>query len=221
MEKDQLYKPYEEQRKYPRIIINCPVNVGFKGKDFRAMLYDLSPDGLQIRCDRNTLKAIHPSGAFIKKETAPVLDVAFSLLVRNNNRQIGATGAMYYFVLLPDDEGVEVAIGMQFKSFKGRSSKYIDEFIEDALTPIENRILSVLTVPRSISEIAELIGTKIQDVDGILPKLIYDREVISIGFGKDRKHVRLVSAITNMIDNFADLEKRLTSLEQNMEGKKK
>jgi len=219
MEKELVVKPYEEKRKFPRIIINSPVNIEFKGKKLTAVLHDLSPDGLQMRCDRNTLKAIRPSGKFIKKENAPRLNVSFSIHVRNNKRLIQATGLMYYFVLLPDDKGMEIAIGMQFKSFKGRCSRYIDEFVEDAITPLENRMLGVLNVPRTILEIAEYVGITKHDIDGIMPKLINDREVICIGYGENRKYVRIMPATANLIENLIAVEERLTRLEQKMEGK--
>jgi len=45
-----VHKSFESRRKFPRLIMNIPAIVtGAGGKRFKATLYDLSPDGAQIR----------------------------------------------------------------------------------------------------------------------------------------------------------------------------
>jgi hypothetical protein len=93
------YDRHEKRRKYPGVIIQQPVEIKHKTKILKATVYDISPDGLQIRCNRETMYAIHPGGEFIRKNNAPLIDVVFSLPIGKSHRQIKATCIIYYFVL--------------------------------------------------------------------------------------------------------------------------
>lgn len=217
MEKVQPYEYYEARRKYPRVIVNCPINIQFKEQVFTTTVHDVSMDGLQVRCDHKTIQAIRPSGKFIKKNNAPIMDVEFSLSIGKKNRKVKATGEMYYFVLLPDEAELNVAFGLKFIKFSKGSDKYIDEFIIDVLAPIEDKILDFLDEQRLNSEITEHTGMESHDVNDILYKLINSREIVSIDTGVNTKYIRFNTAIKHIFEKYDELEQRLCKLEKDRE----
>ena len=172
MQIQQPYEIYEDRRKYPRIITNSPVEVRFQGKTLNARVHDLSPDGLQIRCSRAMFREIRPSGRAIKKENAPVVDVSFPLAVGRKDRTIEGSATLYYFVLLPGEKDGDVACGLEFKELRGKSRGSIDAFIEDAMTPVDSKVLSFLSEPRTNREIAEHVGAGTQALARLLAELV-------------------------------------------------
>jgi hypothetical protein len=91
------YEIHEKRRKYPGIVTQQPVEIKYKTKTLQATVYDISPDGLQIRCNRNTMREIHSSGEFIRNNNAPLIDVVFSLPIGESHRQIKVACVIYYF----------------------------------------------------------------------------------------------------------------------------
>lgn len=138
MEKPRAYETYEERRRYPRIVLNTPVTLEFGGNSLSALAHDLSPDGLQLRCDRKTLADIHPSGRFIGRDDAPILEAKFELEIRGRTEKVVATIKMYYFVLLPEEPERDVAFGGQFVEFREDGRGLVEAFIEEALQPLES-----------------------------------------------------------------------------------
>lgn len=212
--KTQPFEIHEDRRKYPRIVVDCPLEIRFGGKTLAARIYDLSPDGLQIRCDRDTLKAIRPGGKFIQRNESMLVDVSFTLAIGRARRTIEASVKMYYFVLLPEEKERGVAIGVQFASFKDRSDKYVEEFIMDALAPVESRILELLDKPLSSAQIADQINVPPREVGKTLAKLLDAGNIVAFGSGETRKHIRLGAAIGELYDTVVQLEKRLSRLEE-------
>lgn len=216
MESRQPYEHYEEKRKYPRIVIGTPIDIWYKRKALSASIHDLSPDGLQVRCDRNTIRIIHPSGKFITDDIAPTLDVTFLLPVGNKQKRVRATVKLYYFVLLPDKSGPNVACGLRFTKLKGKSAAYIEQFIIDTLSPVEEKILGFLDEPRSIAEIAKQVGIQADQAMTILTTMVDGREVIALGSGSQRRFVQFATAMDMLFVKVAALDARLTALEQNL-----
>ena len=53
----------EDKRKYPRLVLQIPVKVHIEnGLYADSSLHDLSPEGLQIRCDQETTYEIDTFG---------------------------------------------------------------------------------------------------------------------------------------------------------------
>lgn len=65
-----LYDMYEEKRDYPGVSVNTLAKIYKKDEyDLNAILYDISPDGVQLRCNKSTAHTIHPAGKFITDKT--------------------------------------------------------------------------------------------------------------------------------------------------------
>ncbi|MBI2993956.1 MAG: PilZ domain-containing protein [Gammaproteobacteria bacterium] len=214
MQSRQPYEIYEDRRKYPRIIINSPVEVRFQDKTLQARVHDLSPDGLQIRCSRATLREIRPSGRAIKKDNAPVVDVRFALAVSRAEQTIEATAALYYFVLLPGEKGEDVACGLEFRELVGKSRESVDAFIVDAMTPVESKVLDFLSEPRTPREIAEHVGAGTQILATLLAELVDDGRVLCIERNRQVMHVRPAAAMKALFERTEDLEARVARLER-------
>ena len=210
------YRIHEDRRKYPRIIINSPADIYYKGKKLKAVVYDISPDGLQMRCTRKTLQAIHPGGEYIKEENAPDMDVTFQLITEKWHREIKIFCKMYYFVLLPEKVENDVAFGLKFIEFSGDSANCVDNFIEDAMSPMKSEIMDILQEPRSNTDIVDHTGLEFRDIRRTLIKLLEEGEIISIGTDTDRKHLRLDSVVITLLERYGDMEKRLLLLENKL-----
>lgn len=130
---------YEERRKYPRLKINLPVRVRRnQGKQVNAMIYDLSPDGLQVRCTRQTAGLVHPVDRNIDMDNKPVVVVAFNIPHHKGKKEIIARCKICHMILLdqgPNSE--EIAFGMKFTRFKDNCEKYISQFFIQEMEPAE------------------------------------------------------------------------------------
>lgn len=133
---DQPYDFYEETRKYPRVHINLPITIYLDNKRFiTASIYDISPDGLQVRCTRAVAEALNPRGKRIKYEDNIIVNTKFTVPIDDEQHVVAVSCQIYYFVMLPDVSGEDIAFGLKFKKFEGQSIRYIGDLIENELEP--------------------------------------------------------------------------------------
>ena len=131
----QSYEYYEEARKYPRIRMKLPVQLYVDGCQYNANIFDVSPDGLQVRCSRETAAGINPQGKKIKQDDNIIVDAVFSLPIKNETKELKVSCKVYYFVLVSGEQGEDVAFGLRFKKFEGDTVKYIGRHILSELEP--------------------------------------------------------------------------------------
>ncbi len=96
---------HDDRRRMPRIVLRCPgrATTG-AGAVVDVTVRDLSPDGLQLRCDRETAQAIHPGGRAIKAgEKAPYVEVAFEVPIRAGAAPVRVLARLVYFSLIAPD----------------------------------------------------------------------------------------------------------------------
>ena len=132
MNTSKRHKSYEEQRRFPRIPLSVPVTVSYgKNLTSEVMAYDISPDGLQIRCNQETARTLHPVSGFIEKSQRPSVEVTFTLTIKNKDRKITARCDITYMIELEEaeTETENAALGLYFTSLKGRSSRFISQFL--------------------------------------------------------------------------------------------
>ncbi len=129
-------KSFEDRRKYPRLRLDIPVKVKYQSDKFvEARLYDISPDGLQIRCDQPTAGLIHPSGKPIPEHAQPSVLIGFTLPANNENSEIIVKFSIWYFALLTDGAINEVAFGLCFRQFKGDCRQRISQYFLSEMEP--------------------------------------------------------------------------------------
>ena len=126
MQSTNLIEPfehYEEKRAYPRLKVDCPVRLTTSdGQEISARIYDMSPDGLQIRCDRQSAAILNPGGRMINPESdSSRVKAIFTLTDREDDMEISVDGRLYYFVLIKNAGEQDVAFGLRFEEFEGHS----------------------------------------------------------------------------------------------------
>ena len=133
---EQPYDFYEESRKYPRVKTKLPVKLILAGGGCVSVsIYDISPDGLQVRCNRDVAAAINPGGKKISSKDNLIVKAVFSLPIDGEQKKVTVSCKVYYFVVVPGDAKEDVAFGLQFKKFDGQSVKYIGRHIRNELEP--------------------------------------------------------------------------------------
>jgi hypothetical protein len=128
---------YEESRSYPRIKTRLPITLSLESNEtITASIYDISPDGLQIRCNRHVAAKLNPGGKRININDNVTIKAGFLLPVDDEQRKINVTCKIYYFVIIPGGLEEDVAFGLMFKNFEGKSIKYIGQHIQNELEPV-------------------------------------------------------------------------------------
>lgn len=134
MDKSIPHEDFEEKRKYPRIVINSPIEILYKMHQLQAIIYDISPDGLQIRSDNGILEKINPDNEVISEENAPLLEVNFHLKLSESNEKISAQCKMLYSMQLEDEKDKNVVSGLKFVNFEEDGSKILDTYFAEEMT---------------------------------------------------------------------------------------
>lgn len=215
------YELYEKRRQFPRIIVNMPAMIRFKHKKLEGVVRDVSPDGMQLRIDRSTMQIIHPSGQYITADNAPSLDISFMLTIGNQTRPIRATCSMYYFILLPDTEKHDIACGCQFRVFQGKSKQYLDEYVQEMILPVHSTVLEFLEKPRTKTEIIKHVSIKNNQATELLNELRENGDIVSYGPSRVRKHVRVNTALSIILDKLDNIENEIGALTPKKKQKKK
>lgn len=116
--------------------ISLPVKIrSHTGKSIKALIYDMSPDGLQIRCDKETAKLIHPIDKNIDGDKKPVVVVAFTIPHHKGEREIVSRCKICHFIILDQDSKNEVVFGLKFTGFKDNCDKFISQFFIQEMEP--------------------------------------------------------------------------------------
>jgi len=134
MDKSKSHERYEDRREYPRIVIDSPVSILYKTQQLKARIHDISPDGLQIRTDSESLKKIYPDNENFTDTNAPLLEVTFRLKLFEMEMRINALCEMYSSSSLQDDKDMDVVCGLKFINFEGDGSLQLEAFIAQEMT---------------------------------------------------------------------------------------
>jgi len=129
-----LYARFEQRRAFPRVRLRIPIQVGLPGGEIAcARIYNLSPDGIQIRCDSATARRIHPSGKAISDGSGPKVLIALRLKHGADTRTHVLRCKVFY--LLPESRK-EVIIGLEFEELKSEQRELIDAMMSASLEPL-------------------------------------------------------------------------------------
>ncbi len=206
-----LYEVLEGRRKYPRIKLNTPIKLKKSKSSVEAIVYDISIDGLQIRCDRQAAMVLHPSGKFIKEGKGPNVDVTFKLSLEEKTNLVKVKCQIYYLAVVSDKQ---FAFGLVFKKFIDNSARIVDNFILDYITPVDEKIRCFLDEPRSHNEISSHMKMEVNEVDEVLDRLRIRGEVISFEKDSNTHHLKLSAAVSSIFQKLEQLDKRLSQLEK-------
>ena len=208
-----LYDMYEEKREYPRINVNALAIIEKKDEyEAHAILHDISPDGVQLRCNRKNAHIIHPSGKFISEKSAPEVILRFSLAIDRKEKDVIVRVKLYYFSIIAMDA---VAFGAKFIQFEKFTGRHVEDFIMRSVIPIEEKVLNVLDSPRSSDDILNQLDLDEEniDLDSTLNRLHKKKAIVAYKEDKTLKFVKLEAAITTIFERLEKIEKRLDKLE--------
>ncbi len=125
---------HDDRRRMPRILLRCPGRATTASGDVvDVIVRDLSPDGLQLRCDRVAALAIHPGGRAInEREKAPYVQVDFEVPLREGPVEVRVLARLVFFSLIAPHV---IAIGVRFKSTSKDDERRLRQFYKEALEP--------------------------------------------------------------------------------------
>ncbi|TAJ94455.1 MAG: PilZ domain-containing protein [Gammaproteobacteria bacterium] len=208
---------YEAQRKYPRLALDEPATLVKANEEMvDVMIHDLSIDGLQIRCDRQTAGIIHPSGKFIKPGRGPLVRVRFKLQVGLEPGEVVARCRIFY---LTGIGGNQFAFGLKFTGFAGNGAAEVERYIMRRIEPVEDKVRSYLGAPRSSEEISRYLRMGVSEVYEMLERLKIKGEVVTYQDGGVMRNLRLSAALTEIFDTLRQFNKRLSELEDRRDRK--
>ena len=201
------YEMYEEKRDYPRVSVNSLAEVHKKDEyDVNVILHDISPDGVQLRCNRKTAHVIHPTGKFITDKTAPIVKLKFVLVIDEREKEVFVESKIYYFSIIATDV---VAFGVKFKKFEKFTERHVDSFIMKSIIPIEEKVLDLLDIARTGDDIQNEFGEEITNLDDTLNLLRRKKAIISYEDDKTRKFIKFESAIESIFERLDMIEKHI------------
>ena len=133
MSASKRHDRYEEGRRFPRIPITLPVTINYgKNQTIEVVSYDISPEGIQIRCNKYTAQSLHGKDERIPEANRPIVDIALNLPVKRTEKKFAAKCQIIYMIFLEDSaesEAEDAALGLRFIGLKGRSEKYLGKFL--------------------------------------------------------------------------------------------
>lgn len=119
---------YEGRRKYPRVELDVVMMIKTtEGNQVRAKINNISIDGAQINCDKETARAILPkdSNAGGQKQQ-PSINGMFELHVDGKKHTLEMECKIYYVVSL---DGKTVSLGLLFDEVDSNNKDIIEQFI--------------------------------------------------------------------------------------------
>ena len=132
MSTSKIHDRYEEGRRFPRIPASIPITIEKdKNKTIKAITYDISPDGIQIRCNQAVAQTLHPKNERIEEKARPSVGVTLSLPVKKSEKKFSAICQIVYMIFLEEaeSEAENAALGLRYTAFHGRSEKYLQQFL--------------------------------------------------------------------------------------------
>lgn len=133
MTSSKRHNRYEEGRRFPRIPATLPVSISFgQNQTIEAVTFDISPDGIQIRCNKYIAQSIHRKDERIPESERPIVDISLNLPVKRADKKFAAKCQVAYMIFLEaaaESETENAALGMRFLAIKGRGEKYLSKFL--------------------------------------------------------------------------------------------
>jgi hypothetical protein len=123
----QLVERLDEHREHPRLDMNC--DVGFRnaaGQHCVAKLLNMSPDGLQIRCNVATAQVLHPAGGKICPAHASIVQTEVALSLPRGESMLSVCARLTYLTTLPEEP--RCLMGLRFLEPRPTAQRVLEEF---------------------------------------------------------------------------------------------
>lgn len=130
---EKILEKYEEKRVYPRIVIDRPIAMVLSnGQALEALAHDISPGGIQVRCNLKAAQILKTEKENLGKKAALDFEVNFILPLEDKQVKVLIRCKPSYLVKLEDDA---YAMGLQFTKVGEDSRKILKRFIEVSMEP--------------------------------------------------------------------------------------
>jgi len=128
-----LYRGFQAQRAYPRVKLSMPVQIGLPGgRVVCARIYNLSPDGLQVRCEPQAARQIHPSGRPVGEGQGPEVLVVLRTRDGNALRTLVVRCRLTYILA---ESRSEIILGFNFLNLLPAQQSAVDALLAASLMP--------------------------------------------------------------------------------------
>ncbi len=125
---------FKETRLFPRIKRRLPVLITTNdGQRIYSTIYDLSPEGIQIRCERDIAFKINPDGLQIDELNLAKVKLTFPLPVGNDMVKITINCEVSYLAIVPDNIDEQFALGLRFKKNEDQVVSSVGSYVFDEL----------------------------------------------------------------------------------------
>ena len=128
----QLVEMLDEVRRHPRVPIELKVALATnQGAKCSARVINISPDGMQIRCDVESAKLLHPQGGKIDPDNGPHVNAAVTLPIGEERRTLATRCQMLYLTTV--DSEPRCVIGLRFIQLDTQTERIVTGFFADQL----------------------------------------------------------------------------------------
>jgi len=128
-----LLRLYECRRRVPRVDLEVPVLITTRDAQvLHATVRNISADGVQLRCDPDTARAIHPKATTIPPEGGAAIMLRFELLLKGKQRPFAARGRLRY--MAARKPGV-IAFGIKFDKISLANKALLASYLVEAMRP--------------------------------------------------------------------------------------
>ena len=128
-----LVKEAEEQRAHPRLELNSSATFrNAAGHRCKGQVVNISPDGLQVRCNSAAGQLLHPKGGRICPNNAPIVQIEMHLQIAATSKRL-VVGAQLIYVATCESEP-NCILGFQFLELRPTARKLVDSYFQDCLS---------------------------------------------------------------------------------------
>ena len=128
-----LLRHFEDKRRFPRVDVRCDVVVTTTEHEVvKVRMRNLSADGLQIRCEPEVARVLHPRGTQIVGDNGPELMLRFALQTVQGREDFAAEGQLRYIVAKGPGE---IAFGVKFTRVSLETKKRLSDYLIEAMRP--------------------------------------------------------------------------------------
>lgn len=128
----RFFETYETRRLFPRVKLKQPALIVKGDEKTPALFYNISPDGAQLRVEREHAGILNPSGKPIDAANGPRAHIECRLPLGGRTATLRLSGNLYYFAIVP---GNKVAFGLRFDHEDERTMGSVDQFFQEHLNP--------------------------------------------------------------------------------------
>lgn len=130
----QTLESFQGARIFHKVKRRLPIKITTdQGQIVFCSLYDISPDGLQVRCERDMVLKINPEGLQIDELNPINVVTTFPLPVADEIVKITIHCEVSYIAIIPDNINEQFAIGLKFNRKEGQVISNVGGYLFDEL----------------------------------------------------------------------------------------